>query len=105
MPRAVLVAALGVLTVALDAAVNIAFPAISAAFAVPATSIQWVVLGSPVRPRDSGPGCRRRRGVRRRLRRRNGDRGGRGSPESRAAARTRRSSPRHTGPHALTPLA
>ena len=32
------------LTVALDAAVNIAFPAISAAFDVPATSIQWVVL-------------------------------------------------------------
>jgi MFS family permease len=44
MPRPVLVAALGVLTVALDAAVNIAFPAISAAFDVPATSIQWVVL-------------------------------------------------------------
>jgi MFS family permease len=44
MPRAVLVAALGVLTVALDAAVNIAFPAISAAFHVPATSIQWIVL-------------------------------------------------------------
>jgi MFS family permease len=40
----VLVAALGVLTVALDAAVNIAFPAISAAFDVPATSIQLVVL-------------------------------------------------------------
>ena len=44
MPRPVLVAALGVLAVALDAAVNIAFPAISAAFDVPATSIQWVVL-------------------------------------------------------------
>jgi MFS family permease len=44
MPRLVLVAALGVLTVALDAAVNIAFPAISAAFHVPATSIQWIVL-------------------------------------------------------------
>jgi MFS family permease len=42
--RPVLAAALGVLTVALDAAVNIAFPAISAAFHVPATSIQWVVL-------------------------------------------------------------
>jgi MFS family permease len=44
MPRPVLVAALGVLTVALDAAVNIAFPAISTAFHVPATSIQWIVL-------------------------------------------------------------
>ena len=42
--RPVLAAALGVLTVALDAAVNIAFPAISAAFHVPATSIQWIVL-------------------------------------------------------------
>lgn len=44
MPRPALVATLGALTVALDAAVNIAFPAISAAFAVPTTSIQWVVL-------------------------------------------------------------
>lgn len=44
MPRPVLVAALGVLTVWLDAAVNIALPAISAAFEVPATSIQWIVL-------------------------------------------------------------
>ena len=44
MPGPVLVATLGVLTVALDAAVNIAFPAISAAFQVPATSIQWIVL-------------------------------------------------------------
>ena len=44
MPAPVLVAALGVLTVGLDAAVNIAFPAISAAFQVPATSIQWIVL-------------------------------------------------------------
>jgi MFS family permease len=44
MPRSALVAALGVLTVALDAAVNIAFPAISAAFRVPATSMQWIVL-------------------------------------------------------------
>jgi MFS family permease len=44
MPGPVLVAAIGVLTVALDAAVNIAFPAISAAFQVPATSIQWIVL-------------------------------------------------------------
>ncbi len=44
MPRPVLVAALGVLTVALDAAVNIAFPAISAAFHVSATSMQWIVL-------------------------------------------------------------
>jgi MFS family permease len=44
MARALVVAALGVLTVALDAAVNIAFPAISAAFDVPATSIQWIVL-------------------------------------------------------------
>jgi MFS family permease len=44
MPRPVLVAVLGALTVALDSAVNIAFPAISAAFGVPATSIQWVVL-------------------------------------------------------------
>jgi MFS family permease len=44
MPRPVHVAALGVLTVSLDAAVNIAFPAISAAFRVPATSIQWIVL-------------------------------------------------------------
>jgi hypothetical protein len=35
MPRAVLVAALGVLMVALDAAVTIAFPAISVAFEVP----------------------------------------------------------------------
>jgi MFS family permease len=42
--RPVLAAALGVLTVALDAAVNIAFPAISAALHVPATSIQWIVL-------------------------------------------------------------
>ena len=44
MSRPVLVAALGVLTVFLDSAVNIAFPAISAAFGVPDTSIQWVVL-------------------------------------------------------------
>src|SRR5262245_5316592 len=44
MSRPVFVASLGVLTVALDAAVNIAFPAISAAFGVPATSIQWIVL-------------------------------------------------------------
>jgi MFS family permease len=44
MPGSVLVAALGVLIVGLDAAVNIAFPAISAAFEVPATSIQWIVL-------------------------------------------------------------
>lgn len=44
MPRPVLVAALGVLTVMLDAAVNIALPAISAAFDVPATSIQAIVL-------------------------------------------------------------
>jgi MFS family permease len=42
--RVVLVAALGVLIVSLDGAVNIAFPSISVAFAVPATSIQWVVL-------------------------------------------------------------
>ncbi len=42
--RPVLVAALGVLTVFLDSAVNIAFPAISAAFGVPDTSIQWIVL-------------------------------------------------------------
>jgi MFS family permease len=42
--RPLLVAALGVLTVFLDSAVNIAFPAISAAFGVPDTSIQWVVL-------------------------------------------------------------
>jgi MFS family permease len=40
----VLVPGLGVLTVMLDSAVNIAFPAISGAFGVPATSIQWVVL-------------------------------------------------------------
>jgi MFS family permease len=38
------VAALGTLAVMLDAAVNIAFPAISAAFGVPATAIQGVVL-------------------------------------------------------------
>lgn len=44
MTRPVLVAALGVLTVALDTAVNIALPAISAAFDVPATSIQAIVL-------------------------------------------------------------
>ena len=44
MPGSVLVAALGVLIVGLDAAVNIAFPAISAAFQIPATSIQWIVL-------------------------------------------------------------
>jgi MFS family permease len=44
VPRLVLVAALGVLVVSLDAAVNIAFPAISAAFTVPATSIQGIVL-------------------------------------------------------------
>jgi MFS family permease len=35
---------LGALTVGLDSAVNIALPAISAAFDVPATSIQWIVL-------------------------------------------------------------
>jgi len=40
----VLVAALGVLTISLDAAVNIALPAISRTFGVPATSIQWIVL-------------------------------------------------------------
>jgi MFS family permease len=44
MPRPVLVAALGVLIVFLDGAVNIALPAISTAFGVPATSIQWIVL-------------------------------------------------------------
>jgi MFS family permease len=44
MSRPVLTAALGVLTVSLDSAVNIAFPAISAAFDVAATSIQWIVL-------------------------------------------------------------
>ena len=44
MSREVLVAALGALIVSLDGAVNIAFPSISAAFDVPATSIQWVVL-------------------------------------------------------------
>ena len=44
MPASVLVAALGVLIVGLDAAVNIAFPAISVAFQIPATSIQWIVL-------------------------------------------------------------
>jgi MFS family permease len=44
MPGPVLVAALGVLIVGLDAAVNIAFPAISAAFQVLPTSIQWIVL-------------------------------------------------------------
>jgi MFS family permease len=44
MSRPGLTAALGVLTVMLDAAVNIAFPAISAAFDVPATSIQGIVL-------------------------------------------------------------
>jgi MFS family permease len=42
--RAVLVAVLGALTIGLDTAVNIALPAISAAFDVPATSIQWIVL-------------------------------------------------------------
>jgi len=44
MPGPVLVAALGALIVGLDAAVNIAFPAISAAFEVPPTSIQWIVV-------------------------------------------------------------
>jgi MFS family permease len=44
VPRPVLIAALGTLTVGLDAAVNIALPAISAAFDVPATAIQWIVL-------------------------------------------------------------
>ena len=44
MTRPILLAALGVLTVALDTAVNIALPAISAAFDVPATSIQAIVL-------------------------------------------------------------
>ncbi len=44
MTRPVLLAALGVLTVALDTAVNIALPAISAAFDVPAASIQGIVL-------------------------------------------------------------
>ena len=44
MRRPVRVAALATLTVMLDSAVNIAFPAISEAFGVPATSIQWVVL-------------------------------------------------------------
>jgi MFS family permease len=43
-PRPLAVAAIGVLTVFLDSAVNIAFPAISAAFGVPDTSIQWVVI-------------------------------------------------------------
>jgi MFS family permease len=42
--RPLLVAALGVLTVFLDSAVNIAFPAISAAFGVADTSIQWIIL-------------------------------------------------------------
>jgi MFS family permease len=42
--RAVLVAALGALVTTLDSAVNIAFPALSAAFAVPVTRIQGVVL-------------------------------------------------------------
>jgi len=44
MTRPVLLAALGVLTVALDTAVNIALPAISAAFEVPVASIQGIVL-------------------------------------------------------------
>jgi MFS family permease len=44
VPRPVLIAVLGALTVGLDTAVNIALPAISAAFGVPATSIQWIVL-------------------------------------------------------------
>ena len=39
-----LIAVLGTLTIGLDTAVNIALPAISAAFDVPATSIQWIVL-------------------------------------------------------------
>jgi MFS family permease len=42
--RATLVAGLGALVVTLDSAVNIAFPALSAAFAVPVTRIQGVVL-------------------------------------------------------------
>jgi MFS family permease len=42
--RPLTVVALGVLTIFLDSAVNIAFPAISVAFGVPDTSIQWVVL-------------------------------------------------------------
>ena len=44
MCRPVRGTALAALTVMLDSAVNIAFPAISAAFRVPATSIQWVAL-------------------------------------------------------------
>jgi len=40
----VALASAGVLPVTLDSAVNIAFPAISAAFAVPVAAIQWIVI-------------------------------------------------------------
>jgi MFS family permease len=40
----VALASAGVVPVALDSAVNIAFPAISAAFAAPVSAIQWVVI-------------------------------------------------------------
>jgi MFS family permease len=43
-PATVAVASFGTIPVALDAAVNIAFPAISAAFDVPVAAIQWVVI-------------------------------------------------------------
>jgi len=39
-----LIVSLGVATGPLDTAVNIAFPAITAAFAIPVTTIQWVVI-------------------------------------------------------------
>src|SRR5690242_2607310 len=39
-----LVVSLGVAAGPLDTAVNIAFPAITAAFGIPVTTIQWVVI-------------------------------------------------------------
>jgi MFS family permease len=41
----VLLAALGVLTISLDAALNIAFPAIAAAFGTDPTAMRWVIIG------------------------------------------------------------
>src|SRR5207244_8913927 len=39
-----LIVSLGVAAGPLDTAVNIAFPAITAAFAIPVTTMQWVVI-------------------------------------------------------------
>jgi MFS family permease len=42
--RVVVAVGLGVSVVPLDAAVNVAFPAITAAFATPVASIRWVII-------------------------------------------------------------